>query len=149
MLHFLHTRQKLMTFLLMKRITFILQCLCTIWLDMVIIFQINQEADGSLKEMKFQLMTLIWFATNSQSFKYNAALVASSSYWKWKYLCKNYKNIYSIWRSLEIPLSNCKVNLELDWIEDWILSSPGNYVKFKITDTRLHVPIALYLLKIT
>ena len=47
----------------------------------------------------------------------------------------------NFWRSLEIPLINYKVYLELSWIEDCILSSPGNTAKFAITDTKLHVPI--------
>ena len=38
-------------------------------------------------------------------------------------------------------LKNCKVFLELNWIEDCILSSAGNSAKFAITDTKLHVPI--------
>ena len=45
------------------------------------------------------------------------------------------------WRSLEIPLINCKVHLELNWIEGCILSSAGDSVKFEITDAKLHVPI--------
>ena len=40
-----------------------------------------------------------------------------------------------------MPLINCKVHLELTWIEDWILSSAGNSPKFEITDAKLHVPI--------
>ena len=40
-----------------------------------------------------------------------------------------------------MPLINCKVYLELNWIEDCILSSAGNSAKFAITDTKLHVPI--------
>ena len=40
-----------------------------------------------------------------------------------------------------MPLINCKVYLELNWIEDCILSSAGNTAKFAITDTKLHVPI--------
>ena len=40
-----------------------------------------------------------------------------------------------------MPLINCKVYLELDWIKDCILSSAGNTAKFAITDTKLHVPI--------
>ena len=39
-----------------------------------------------------------------------------------------------------MPLINCKVNLELNWIEDCILSSAGNS-KFEIADAKLHVPI--------
>ena len=40
-----------------------------------------------------------------------------------------------------MPLINCKVHLELNWIEDCILSSAGNSAKFEITDAKLHVPI--------
>ena len=40
-----------------------------------------------------------------------------------------------------MSLINCKVYLELNWIEDCILSSAGNSAKFAITDTKLHVPI--------
>ena len=40
-----------------------------------------------------------------------------------------------------MPLINCKVHLELNWIEDCILSSAGNSTKFEITDAKLHVPI--------
>ena len=40
-----------------------------------------------------------------------------------------------------MPLINCKVYLELNWIEDYILSSAGNTAKFTITDTKVHVPI--------
>ena len=36
-----------------------------------------------------------------------------------------------------MPLINCKVYLELNWIEDCILSS----AKFAITNAKLHVPI--------
>ena len=40
-----------------------------------------------------------------------------------------------------MPLINCKVHLELNWIEDCILSSAGDSAKFEITDAKLHVPI--------
>ena len=40
-----------------------------------------------------------------------------------------------------MPLINCKVFLEINWIEDCILSSAGNSAKFEITDIKLHVPI--------
>ena len=36
---------------------------------------------------------------------------------------------------------NCKVYLELNWIEDCILSSAGNSARFEITDAKLPVPI--------
>ena len=40
-----------------------------------------------------------------------------------------------------MPLINCIVYLELNWIEDYILSSVGNSAKFAITDAKLHIPI--------
>ena len=40
-----------------------------------------------------------------------------------------------------MPLINCKVYLELNWIEDCILSSAGNTAKSAITDAKLHVPM--------
>ena len=40
-----------------------------------------------------------------------------------------------------MPLINYKVYLELNWIEDCILSSARNSAKFEITDAKLHVPI--------
>ena len=40
-----------------------------------------------------------------------------------------------------MPLINCKVYVELNWIEDCILFSAGGTAKFAITDTKLHVPI--------
>ena len=40
-----------------------------------------------------------------------------------------------------MPSINCKVYLELNWIQDCILSSAENSAKFAITDAKLHVPI--------
>ena len=40
-----------------------------------------------------------------------------------------------------MPLINCKVELSLKWIENCILSSSGTAATFKITDTKLYVPI--------
>ena len=40
-----------------------------------------------------------------------------------------------------MPLINCKIHPELNWIEDYILSSAGDFAKLKITDAKLHVPI--------
>ena len=39
-----------------------------------------------------------------------------------------------------MPLINCKVYLELNWIENCILFSTRDSAKFAITDAKLHVP---------
>ena len=54
------------------------------------------------------------------------------------------KYISNFFRSLEMPLVNCKVDLEITWTKDCVISSnnaaDGN-VSFKITDTKLYAPI--------
>ena len=42
-----------------------------------------------------------------------------------------------------MPLVNCKVDLELTWTKDCVISGNdlGAVVSFKITDTKLYVPI--------
>ena len=86
---------------------------------------------------------------NSQSFKYKTALVGktanavgnTNSSVKDAKIVVPLKYLSNFWRSLEMPLINCKVYLELNWIEDCILSSAGDSAKFAITDAKLHVPI--------
>ena len=50
-----------------------------------------------------------------------------------KYLC-------NFWRSLELPLINCEVNLILTWSPTCVISSATGETKFKITETKLYVP---------
>ena len=86
---------------------------------------------------------------NSQSFKYKAALLGktanavnnTNSSVKDAKIVVPLKYLSNFWRSLEMPLINCKVHLELNWIEGCILSSARHSVKFEITDAKLHVPI--------
>ena len=40
-----------------------------------------------------------------------------------------------------MPLINCKVSLELNWIEVCILSSARDSATFSTADPKLHVPI--------
>ena len=40
-----------------------------------------------------------------------------------------------------MPLINCKVYLELNWIEECILYNDGDTAKFAIMDAKLHVTI--------
>ena len=76
---------------------------------------------------------------NSESFKHKAAIGKSSV--KDTTIVVPLKYLSNFWRSLEILLINCKAHLELNWIEDCILSSSGDSAKFEITDAKLHVPI--------
>ena len=86
---------------------------------------------------------------NSESFKYKATLVGKTANHndgkisiKGTKIVVTLKYLSNFWRALEMPLKNCKIHLELNWIKDCILSSAGNSAKFEITDAKLHVPIA-------
>ena len=86
---------------------------------------------------------------NSQSLKYKAILVVkpknavnnTNNYVKNTKIVVPLKYLSNFWRLLEMPLINCKIHLELNWIEDCILSSAGNSAKFEITGAKLQVLI--------
>ena len=76
---------------------------------------------------------------DSKSFKYKGALVGNkadagnntnNSVEKTKTLLP-LKYLSNVWRSLEMPLINCKSHLELNRIEDCILLSDGDSVNLK------------------
>ena len=55
------------------------------------------------------------------------------------------KYLSNFFRSLEMPLINCKTHLELNWTKDCVLSSAAgadnNATSFKITSSKFYVPI--------
>ena len=54
------------------------------------------------------------------------------------------KYLSNFFRSLQMPLINCKIHLELNWTKNCVLSSAdgdGGDVSFEITGTKLYVPI--------
>ena len=50
------------------------------------------------------------------------------------------KYLSNFWRSLEMPLINCKIYFELNWSKDCVMSTIAA-TTFKITNTKLYVPI--------
>ena len=109
------------------------------------------DTSGSLRQFKRDevlVNNVDLTIDNSQSFKYKAALVGKTanhndgkSSVKDAKIVVPLKYLSNFWRSLEMPLINCKVYLELNWIENCILSSSRDSAKFSITDPKLHVPI--------
>ena len=93
---------------------------------------------------------------SSQSFKFKAALSRKTAHAvanahspvKEAKIVVPLKYLSNFWRSLEMPLISCKVYLELNWIEECILSSARSTAKFAITDTKLHVPIVTFSTKV-
>ena len=49
------------------------------------------------------------------------------------------KYLRSIWRTLEMPLINCEVNLILTWSPKCVISSATGETKLTITETKLYV----------
>ena len=91
---------------------------------------------------------------NAPSFKYKVGLngnTGNDGTKKGVRLAVSLKYLNNFWRSLEMPLINCKVELSLKWIENCILTSAAigadanataaDSATFKITDAKLYVPI--------
>ena len=51
------------------------------------------------------------------------------------------KYLSNFWRTLEMPLINCEINLILTWSEDCVISSATGETKLKKTDTKLYVAV--------
>ena len=84
-------------------------------------------------------------AKNSTPFTFRASLVGNNV--NNVQLAVPLKYLSNFSRSLEMPLINCKIHLELTWVSSCLLCSnnTGNAnvnVTFEITDTKLYVPIA-------
>ena len=89
-------------------------------------------------------------STNSESFKYKTSILG-------KTLRNNdsltnaevfipLKHLSNFWKNLNIPLINCEVELILTWFKNCVLADMTAIVTpsgatFKITDTKLYVPV--------
>ena len=51
------------------------------------------------------------------------------------------KYLSNFWRTLEMPLINCEVNLILTWSKDCVITNSEGEGKFAVTETKLHVPV--------
>ena len=90
---------------------------------------------------------------NAPSFKYKANLLIILRQMEQKgvKIAVPIKYLSSFWRSLEMPLINCKVEFSLGWIEECVLTTAQigadpyatgtDDATFKITDAKLHVPV--------
>ena len=51
------------------------------------------------------------------------------------------KYLSNFWRTLEMPLINCEVNLILIWSKDCVITNSTGEGKFAVTETKLYVPV--------
>ena len=74
---------------------------------------------------------------NSSSFKYKSSFTTKRNGVK---IVVSLKYLSNIWRSLEIPLINCKVELSLTWNLNCVLPNLVGNSTFTITNAKLCVP---------
>ena len=80
---------------------------------------------------------------NAPSFKYKANIIGNTENNGTKNGVKIavlLKYLSNFWRSLEMPLLNCKVEISLKWIENCMLTT-ATTATFKITYAKPHIPI--------
>ena len=51
------------------------------------------------------------------------------------------KYLSNFWRTLKMPLINCEVSLIFTWSSTCVITNSTGEGKFKITDTKLFVPV--------
>ena len=51
------------------------------------------------------------------------------------------KYLSNFWRTLEMPLINCEVNLILTWSKDFVITNYEGEGKLAITETKLYVSV--------
>ena len=104
------------------------------------------DTSGSLRNFKRDAIINnedITNNNNAPSFKYKANIIGNTENSGTKNGVKiavPLKYLSNVWRSLEMPLINCKVEISLKWIERCLLTVANN-ATFKITDAKLYVPI--------
>ena len=80
---------------------------------------------------------------NAPSFKHKASLIGNTEANGTKNEVKiavPLKYLSNFWRSLEMPLINCKVELSLKWYETCLLTT-ATTATFEITDAKRYIPI--------
>ena len=81
---------------------------------------------------------------DSESFKYKVKITGKTSddgNIKDVETIVSLKYLSNFRRTLEMPLINCEVNLELTWSRDCVITNSTGAGKFGITETKLYVPV--------
>ena len=107
------------------------------------IVQTHQDVYTSLKEMIFQLIILIWLLIipNHLNLKQilwqkHQIMLIQTPLLKIQKIVVTLKYLSNFWRLLEIPLMNCKIHLDLNFVEGCVLSNVGYFAKFKMLNYR-------------
>ena len=82
--------------------------------------------------------------TNSESFKSKVKITRKSpddGNTKDVEIIVPLKYLSIFWKTLEMALINCEVNLILTWSKDCVITNSESEEKFAITETKLYVPV--------
>ena len=81
---------------------------------------------------------------NSESFKFKVRItgkIPANDNEKDVEIMAPLKYLSNFWRTLEMPLINCEVNLILTWSSTCVITNSTGAGTFEITDTKLYVPV--------
>ena len=80
---------------------------------------------------------------NNTSFKFKQEItgVAIAGGTKKVEIIMPLKYLINFWRTLEMPLINCEVNIILTWTKDCVITKSTGAAKFAIADTKFYVPV--------
>ena len=81
---------------------------------------------------------------NSESFKFKVKITGktpAAGNTKDVEIVVPLKYLSNFWRTLEMSLINCEVNLILTWCKDCVITNSTGEGKFAITETKLYVPV--------
>ena len=82
--------------------------------------------------------------TNSESFKFKVKITGktpAAGNTKDVEIIVSLKYLRNFWRTLEMPLINCEVNLILTWSKDCVITGSEGEGKFAIMETKIYVPV--------
>ena len=81
---------------------------------------------------------------DSELFKYKVKITGktpNNGYTKEVEIIVPLKYLSNFWRTPEMPLTNCEVNLVLMWSKDFVITNSTGAEKFQITETNFYVPV--------
>ena len=119
------------------------------------LYQFKRDESPTNDDRNFSNVAL----DNSTSFKYKASILRKADdadrndkSLKNTKIVVPLKNLFNFFRSLEMPLINCKIHLELNWNYDCVMYGADTYAgsdnandretTLQITNTKLYVPVA-------
>ena len=112
--------------------------------------EINDESMGAYNvysQLKFKTTmlksSLCDYIEDSESFKSKIKIIGKTPNNNVKdvEIMVPLKYLSNFWRTLEMPLINCEVNIILTWSSTCVITNSNGAGTFEITDTKLYVPV--------